>query len=151
MEKFLKGFEKAVVYALICMMVLVVAFATVGLGWTIIKDLGAPPILLLSPEHLLDIAGGFLLVLIGVELLETIKAYLKEHVVHVEVVLEVALIAVARKVIILEVKEYEGIKIFAIAALILVLAVAFLLEKLGRLAPLGFRQPNPPPPPPVAD
>jgi uncharacterized membrane protein (DUF373 family) len=37
--------------------------------------------------------------LIGIELLETIKAYLLEKVVHVEIVIEVALIAIARKVI----------------------------------------------------
>ena len=43
-----------------------------------------------------------LLVLIGVERLETLKAYVKKDVIHVRVVLEVALIAMARKVIIEE-------------------------------------------------
>lgn len=38
-----------------------------------------------------------MLVLIGVEVLETLKAYLKKDVIHVRVVLEVALIAMARK------------------------------------------------------
>jgi hypothetical protein len=41
-------------------------------------------------------------VLIGVELLETLKAYVGKDVIHVRVVLEVALIAMARKVIIEE-------------------------------------------------
>ena len=47
-----------------------------------------------------EFVGFFLLVLIGIELLETIKAYLLTNVIHVEIVLEVALIAIARKVII---------------------------------------------------
>ncbi len=50
--------------------------------------------------NLPEIFGFFMLILIGIELLETIRAYLVENVVHVEVVIEVALIAIARKVII---------------------------------------------------
>jgi uncharacterized membrane protein (DUF373 family) len=41
---------------------------------------------------LLQFFGYFLLVLIGVELIETLKAYAKKDVIHVRVVLEVALI-----------------------------------------------------------
>ena len=66
-----------------------------------------PPIILLEINELLEIFGFFLLVLIGVEILETIKAYLLEKVVHVEIVLEVALFAIARKVIILDLEKYE--------------------------------------------
>jgi uncharacterized membrane protein (DUF373 family) len=65
-----------------------------------------------------------MLVLIGVELLETIKAYLVEGVVHVEIVLEVALIAVARKVIILDLEKYGSLTLVGIAALVLALAIA---------------------------
>ncbi|MGD8520507.1 MAG: phosphate-starvation-inducible PsiE family protein, partial [Desulfobacterales bacterium] len=92
--------------------------------WIIIKDIITPPIILLEIEELLEIFGFFLLVLIGVELLETIKAYLVEKVVHVEVVIEVALIAIARKVIILDLEKYEDLTLFGIAALILAIAIA---------------------------
>ena len=77
----------------------------------------------------MEIFGFFLLTLIGVELLETIKAYLNTHVIHVEVVLEVALIAIARKVIILDLKEYSELTLIGIAALIISLAVAYSLLK----------------------
>lgn len=125
----LKRFERIVIYALIVMMVLVVALATVELGWIIIRDILKPPVFILEIEELLEIFGFFLLILIGVELLETIKAYLYEHVVHVEIVLEVALIAIARKVIILDLDKYEGLSLIAMAALILALAVAFFVSK----------------------
>ena len=125
MLAFLKKFEHAVIVSLISMMILVVLLSTVELGWIIIKDVLTPPIILLDINELLEIFGFFLLVLIGVELLETIKAYLLEKVVHVEIVLEVALIAIARKVIILDLEKYDSLTVLGMAGLILAVAVAF--------------------------
>ena len=80
-------------------------------------------------DELLEIFGFFLLVLIGIELLETIKAYLATNVIHVEIVLEVALIAIARKVIILDIDKYESLTLVGIAALISAVSLAFLVIK----------------------
>ena len=128
MRDYLKHFEKLVVVALIAMMCVVVLVSTVELGWIVVRDLMTPPILFFEIEELLDIFGFFLLILIGLELLETIRAYLDNHVVHVEIVLEVALIAIARKVIVLDLKDYSSVTILGIAALILTLGVAYFLE-----------------------
>ena len=112
------------------MMMLVVALATLDLGWIITKDILTPPILLLDLDELLEIFGFFLLILIGVELLETIKAYLRDNnIIHVEIVLEVAVIAVARKVIVLDLSKYDGLTVLAIAALIIALTTAFFLMR----------------------
>ncbi|NTW60702.1 MAG: phosphate-starvation-inducible PsiE family protein [Nitrospirae bacterium] len=124
MLELLKKFEKAVTVTLVVMMAVVVLLATIELGWIIVKDVITPPVMLLEINELLDIFGLFLLVLIGVELLETIKAYLKENVVHFEVVLTVAMIAIARKVITLDVKELPSMSLVGIAAIIVALAVA---------------------------
>lgn len=132
MTDFLKRFERGVIYALIALMVVVVTLATIELGWLVVQDIVSPPVLLLEIEELLEIFGFFLLILIGVELLETIKAYLYEHVVHVEIVLEVALIAISRKVIILDLEKYEGVSLLALAALIVALALAFFVAKRHR-------------------
>ena len=70
--------ERVVVVSLLIMMALVVCLSTVELGWFIIKDVITPPIFLLEIDELLDIFGMFLLVLIGVELLETVKMYLTQ-------------------------------------------------------------------------
>ena len=120
----LKKFEKVITVTLVVMMAIVLLLATIELGWIIIKDIITPPVFLLEIEELLDIFGLFLLVLIGVELLETIKAYVKENVVHFEVVLTVAMIAIARKVIILDVKELPSMTLVGIAAIIVALAAA---------------------------
>jgi uncharacterized membrane protein (DUF373 family) len=128
-QTFLKKFERIIVVGLITMMVIVVVLATIELGWIIIKDIFTPPIILLEINELLEIFGFFLLVLIGIELLETIKAYLVTKVVHVEIVLEVALIAIARKVIILDIDKYPSLTLVGIAALISAVALAFLVIK----------------------
>jgi uncharacterized membrane protein (DUF373 family) len=129
MQAFLKKFEHIIVLSLITMMVIVVVLATVELGWVIIRDIITPPIILLEIDELLEIFGFFLLVLIGIELLETIKAYLLTNVIHVEIVLEVALIAIARKVIILDLNKYESLTLVGIAALIAAVALAYLVIK----------------------
>jgi len=125
----LKWFERTVILGLIAMMALVVFISTIELVVIIVIDILKPPAYWLGIEQLFEIFGFFLLLLIGVELLETIKAYLSEQVVHSEVVLEVALIAIARKVITLDLKAYDSLTLIGIAAMILAIAGAFFLMK----------------------
>jgi len=66
-----------------------------------------------------------MMILIGLELIETIKMYLVEEMVHVEVILLVAIIAVARKVIILDVKSAAPLTLIGIAAIILALSIGY--------------------------
>jgi uncharacterized membrane protein (DUF373 family) len=127
----LRKYEKVVLVALVFMMGIVVFLSTLELGWILIQDIVTPPVVLLDIDELLDVFGFFLLVLIGIELLETIKTYFVEHVIHAEVVIEVAMIAIARKVIILDVKELPSLTLLGIAAIIITLAVAYWLVKRG--------------------
>lgn len=129
----LKKFERLIAYTLIAMMTLVLTLSTIELGWVIIKDIITPPILLLEIDELLEIFGLFMLVLIGIELLETIaKTYLVEGVIRVEVVLVVAIIAIARKVIILDVKELSSLTLIGMATIIIALAGGYFLLKRSR-------------------
>ncbi len=132
MDQFLKIFEKFIVIVLILLMVLIIVVATFVTVVSIVGYVFSSPNYLVDDIELLDILGYVLLILIGIELLETVKAYLYDHIIHVEVVLEVALIAVARKVILLDYKEYSGLTVLAIAVLIIALSIGFYLEKRGR-------------------
>ncbi len=125
----LKKFERLVIISLIIMMVLVVLISTIELAVLIIKDIIAPPKFWLGIDQLFEIFGFFLMLLIGVELLETIKAYLSEKVVHSEIVLEVALIAISRKVITMDIKEYNPLTLLGIAAIIITISIAYFLIK----------------------
>lgn len=129
MLNFLERFERIITIILILLMVVVVSLATLDLGWGIVQEVIKPPFIFIDVEKLLDIFGLFLLVLIGIELLDTIRAYLKEHVVHEEVILAAALIAVARKVIVLDVKKTDPLIIFGIAAIILAVSAAYWIVK----------------------
>ncbi|MBF0227807.1 MAG: phosphate-starvation-inducible PsiE family protein [Desulfobacterales bacterium] len=129
MLDFLKKFERFIIMSLIIMIVIVVFLATLELGWIIIQDIVSHPVILLEIKELMEILGFFLLILIGIELLETIKAYLIEGVIHVEIVLEVALIAIARKVIILDIAKYDGFKLLSLAALIVAVSIGFFIVK----------------------
>jgi len=129
LEKLLKLFENIIVGSLILMMILVILLSTIELGRALVLDIITPPYFRLEINDLLEVFGFFMLILIGVELLETIRAYLNEHVVHVEIVIEVAMIAIARKVIIIDVKEYSPNTLFAIAGIVLSLAGAYYLYK----------------------
>ena len=133
MLNILKNIEKVMIQALMIMMAIVLGLATLDLGWLIIKDVLTPPYVLLSVDELLEIFGLFMLVLIGIELLETImKTYLTQDQPHYEVVLSVAIIAIARKVIILDVKEIDSLSLIGIASIVLALTAGYFLMKRSR-------------------
>jgi len=129
MEILLTKAQKLIAVALACLLIVVVVLSTVHLGLLIAEEIWHPPRFVIPVQGLIEIFGFFLLVLIGVELLETLKAYFKRDTLHVRVVLEVALIAMARKVIILEPDNVSGLTLFGLAALILALGVAFYCER----------------------
>lgn len=135
METLLTRVQKFTVLALAAMLCVVVILSTLHLGVLIAQEVWAPPRFLIRVQGLLEIFGYFLLVLIGVELIETLKAYLKKDVIHIRVVLEVALIAMARKVIVEEPNAVPSLTLFGIAALILALGIAFHVERQARREP----------------
>ncbi|MGA9968234.1 MAG: phosphate-starvation-inducible PsiE family protein [Terriglobales bacterium] len=135
METLLARVQKFTVLALAAMLSIVVILSTLHLGVLIADEVWQRPRFLIRVQGLLEIFGYFLLVLIGVELIETLKAYLKKDVIHIRVVLEVALIAMARKVIVEEPNTVPSLTLFGIAALILALGIAFHVERQARREP----------------
>jgi uncharacterized membrane protein (DUF373 family) len=135
LEALLTKVQKLTVIVLAGMLAIVVVLSTLHLGVLIAEEIWEPPRFLIRVQGLLEIFGYFLLVLIGVELLETLKAYMRKDVIHVRVVLEVALIAMARKVIIEEPNTVPSLTLLGIAALILALAIAFYFERQAKREP----------------
>ncbi len=76
-------------------------------------------------KTLFEIFGLFLNILIALEILENITAYLRKHVVQVELVIVTSLIAVARKIIILDLEKTTGIEIIGLAIAILALSLSY--------------------------
>jgi len=121
--------ERVIVLTLLSLMMLVVVASVAELAIVIINQLIAPPFLLLNITEILKVFGFFLMVLIGLELLETLKAYLSEDRVHAEVVLLVAMVAIARKVIILDFNEYTPTMLMGMSSIIVALGISYFLVR----------------------
>ena len=111
------------------MMMLALLASTIELAIILVQQLLAPPTLLLDVKEMLTVFAFFLMVLIGLELVETVKMYLEKDVFHVEVVVLVAIIAVARKVIIIDYDSTSYEVLLGIAALMLALSAGYFLLK----------------------
>jgi uncharacterized membrane protein (DUF373 family) len=102
---------------------------------------------LLQSHELILVLGAFLLVLIGVELLDTIKAYFIENTIHVEIVILLAVIAVARKVILLDptgMNGFEfGFEMMGIGVIVACLGAGYyLIKKAGITIGPGVQKPE---------
>jgi len=84
---------------------------------------------LISLNELYEIFGLFFNVLIGFELFETVKMYLKDNVIHAELILLVSLIAVSRKVILLDYQSMDAMSIIGVAILIGTITGGYFLLK----------------------
>jgi uncharacterized membrane protein (DUF373 family) len=131
-QRALRAFERAILIFLMVLLMVVVGIAALELAYLLVKDLTTTRDLILDIEEMFELFGFFLLVLIGIELLLTLKSYLREGIVHVEVVLEVALTALAQKIIILDASRSGALSLLGLAALVLALAAAFWLVRVGR-------------------
>lgn len=129
LARVVQRFERLIVMTLMLLMMLVIGLSVLELGWLLFQDIVSTPIIILEVEELLDVFGFFLLILIGIELLETVKAYLRGSAARIEVVLEVALIAIARKVVALDLSKYSAVVVLGLAALIAALALAIAIVR----------------------
>lgn len=142
MGKILKTFEKVIVFALLGLMMLAVLVSTVELVVILFWQLMKPPAFLLSIEEMLEVFGFFLMILIGLELLESIKVYLEQDRVPAEVVFLVAIVAVSRKVIILDYKVIAPEMLYGMSAVIVALGIGYFLVQ--RALHLRLTDKNPP-------
>ncbi len=126
----LERLESYIVIALLLMMAVVLALGTAELGVRIAEEvIAAPRPFLLDVEELQRLFGFFLVIVIGIELLETLRIYLEEHTVHAEVILTVAITALARKVIIADVGVLSPMSLVGMGILVFALAVGYYLIK----------------------
>lgn len=127
--KYLPAFEKIIIWILLVMMLLVLIVSLVQLGYTIFDYISGEPFHILNDKVMMGLFGSILMVLIGIELLDTIKMYLKEDVVRVEIIILVAIIALAKKIIIMDFNDLDALSMIGLAALLISLAAAYFLIK----------------------
>lgn len=129
-DKFLRYIHKTeniVSKVLSLALIIVILVSLIDLVIILVRDL-----LIVAPvgffnKTLIEIFGLFLNILIALELLENVTSYLKKHIVQVELVVVTALIAVARKIIIFDPKQYDKIDLIALAVASLALSASYWL------------------------
>jgi uncharacterized membrane protein (DUF373 family) len=115
------------VRVLAVLMVFVILMGVVDVGWTLYQKLVAPPTFILTIADILATFGSFMAVLIAIEIFVNITIYLREDIIHVKIVLATALMAIARKVIILDMEKVDAPYLWGIASIVFALSIAYWL------------------------
>lgn len=129
-DKLIAGVYKMVGYSvrvLAVLMLFVILMGVVDVGWTLYQKLLAPPRFILTISDMLATFGAFMAVLIAIEILINITVYLNEKVIHVKIVMATALMAIARKVIILDFDTIEPSYVYGIAAVTIAMSAGYWL------------------------
>jgi uncharacterized membrane protein (DUF373 family) len=113
------------VRVLAVLMTVVIVLAAVDVGWTMHQKAMEPPRFVLTIPDILATFGAFMAVLIAIEIFFNIILYLREDVIHVKIVIATALMAIARKVIILDFDEVAPIYVFGIACVVIAMSVSY--------------------------
>lgn len=122
------------------LMTLVIIWGVIDVGWVLYKKLMAPPFMILSIGDILATFGAFMAVLIAIEIFINITIYLRDDVIHVKVVMATALMAIARKVIILDFEKISSDFVWATAGVVLAMSIGYWLvlkrtDSEGRMLP----------------
>lgn len=115
------------VRALAVLMVFVIVMGVIDVGWTLYERLLSPPSFILTISDMLATFGAFMAVLIAIEIFINITIYLRDDVIHVKIVMATALMAIARKVIILDLDTLEPAYIYAVGTVVLAMSVGYWL------------------------
>jgi uncharacterized membrane protein (DUF373 family) len=115
------------VRALAVLMTLVILWGVVDVLYVLISRALRHEFYLLEISDILETFGAFMAVLIAIEIFINITSYLREDVIHVKIVMATALMAVARKVIVLDFKVLEATYVWALAGVVLATSVGYFL------------------------
>ncbi len=109
------------------LMIVLIAWGILDVGYVFYQKMITPPFYLLEIDDILATFGAFLAVLIAIEIYTNITLYLTENVIHVRLVVATALMAIARKAIVLDYKTVAPEYVIGTAALGLAFGIAYWL------------------------
>jgi len=115
------------VRVLAILMMLVIWWGVADVIYVLYSRIAAHPYYLLNISDILATFGAFMAVLIAIEIFVNITSYLRDNIIHIKLVLATALMAIARKVIVLDYKEVAPQYIYATALVVAALSLAYWL------------------------
>jgi len=124
---FLHKVIKFAVKILAILMVIVIFWGVADVIYVLYHNLIDEPYMLLNISDIFKTFAAFLAVLIAIEIYQNIVLYLRTDVLPIKLVIATALMAIARKVIIIDFKDLSPDYIFATAAVVLSLGITYYL------------------------
>ncbi|WP_226704324.1 phosphate-starvation-inducible PsiE family protein [Microbulbifer elongatus] len=109
------------------LMAMVIMWSVADVVWVLYQRLSMEPLLLLDYNDLFDVFGAVMLSLISIEIFINIRLYLGSNVIPIQLVVATALMAIARKVIVLDLEDTGPLYVFGIAVTTLALGVTYWL------------------------
>ena len=125
--RFLHKTIRVAVKILAVLMTLIILWGIGDVIWILFQKLREHPFMLLSIHDIFATFGAFLAVLIAIEIFVNITLYLRKDIIHVELVIATALMAIARKVIIFDYKIISPPYVWAAGAVVLALGITYWL------------------------
>lgn len=125
--QFLQKIIHLAVRLLAVLMTVVILWGVADVCWVLYQKLVKAPLFMLTIGDILDTFGAFMAVLIAIEIFVNIIVYLRNDVIHVKIVLATALMAIARKIIILDYNRIAPDYVWATAGVTLSIAIAYWL------------------------
>jgi uncharacterized membrane protein (DUF373 family) len=123
----LHGIIRMAVRVLAVLMTFVILMGVVDVVWVLYARMVESPRYVLEISDILATFGTFMAVLIAIEIFVNIVLYLRHDVIHVKLVMATAMMAIARKVIILDFDQQRPEEVAAIAGVVLATSIAYFL------------------------
>ncbi|MEJ8859813.1 phosphate-starvation-inducible PsiE family protein [Variovorax robiniae] len=130
-SKITKWFEKSILVAAQILLMAVILVMVIQLWFMFssaianqLNSIDSVPELMKSVQSAFS---GVLLIILGLELMETLRVYFKSHRIRLETILAVAIIAVGRHVINLDVEHMAGSSLIGVAAIVMTLTGGYFL------------------------
>ncbi|MCF6186228.1 MAG: phosphate-starvation-inducible PsiE family protein [Desulfobulbaceae bacterium] len=109
------------------LMTIVILWGVADVVMVLYQELMTPPVMMLTISDILTLFGAFMAVLIAIEILINIIIYLRDDVIHLKIVMATALMAISRKVIIMDFTSISAEYVFAVASVVLSMSVGYWL------------------------
>ncbi|MGE4195108.1 MAG: phosphate-starvation-inducible PsiE family protein [Pseudodesulfovibrio sp.] len=120
-------FIRLSVKLLAVLMTLVIIWGILDVIWVLYQRMMTPPVFLLNINDILATFGAFMAVLIAIEIFANIVIYLEYRMIHLKLVISTALMAAARKVIVLDFKVHDSQIVFSLGVIIVALGICYWL------------------------
>jgi uncharacterized membrane protein (DUF373 family) len=106
-------------------MVIVIYFGIADVFYVLYQRLTSDPFYLLNISDIFETLSAFLAVLVAIEIFVNIRIYLKGYDFPVKLVVVTAMMAIARKIIVLDFNKVDAIEVFSLSAIMIALGITY--------------------------